>query len=458
MRKRILRLGVVPAVLLGLIAPPSVLSQSGSRSELLARIDDSVEATMERDHVIGMSIGVKKNGEVIVAKGYGYADLENDVRATEHTVYRIGSITKQFTAASIMKLVEAGMLSLDDELTAFLPDYSTAGHNITIDRLLNHTSGIKGYTEMEAFGEVMREDLSQEELIALFSAEPFEFAPGEKYQYNNSAYYLLGVIIEKVTGQTYEEYLHENIWEPLGMLESHYLDNSPIVRNRAEGYEFRRGRVVNDDPLSMRLPYSAGSLGSSVSDLFTWQAALQGNRVISEGSYERMITPGTLNGGKKLTYGYGLGIGAMEGHRKISHGGGINGFRTHLSYYPDDDLTVVVLTNTGSASPAVLESEIARAVLGIARIDIPEIDLTIAQLEMYAGTYDPGRSPIRVSVRDGHLMMMGVALRPIGDHRFVSSIDPYRRATFTMEGDRAGRVRIEREGQVTEAPRVPPGP
>ena len=453
MRNRILRLGVVPAVLLALILSTSVLSQS--RSELLARIDERVETTMERDHIVGTSIGVKKSGEVIVAKGYGYADLENDVRATEHTVYRIGSISKQFTAASVMKLVEAGQLRLDDELTEFLPDYPTAGHKITIDRLLNHTSGIKGYTEMQAFGEVMRDDLSQEELIALFSAEPFEFAPGEKYQYNNSAYYLLGVIIEKVTGQTYEEYLHENIWEPLGMLESHYLDNSPIVRNRAEGYEFREGRVVNDDPLSMRLPYSAGSLGSSVFDLFTWQAALQSNRVVSEGSYERMITHGTLEGGKKLTYGYGLSIGEMEGHRKISHGGGINGFRTHLSYYPDDDLTVIVLSNTGSANPAVLESEIARAVLGIPTVEIQEVDLTTAQLEMYAGTYDPGRGPIPASVRDDRLFMMGRALRPIGDHRFVSSIDPHHRVTFSVEGDRALSVRIEREGQVTEAPRVP---
>ena len=219
--------------------------------------------------------------------------------------------------------------------------------------------------------------------------------------------------------------------------------------------EFRQGRVVNDDPLSMRLPYSAGSLGSSVSDLITWQGALQNNRVVSEGSYERMITPGTLEGGKKLTYGYGLSIGEMEGHRKISHGGGINGFRTHLSYYPDDDLTVIVLSNTGSANPAVLESEIARAVLGIATVGIQEVDLTAAQLEMYAGTYHPGRSPIRASVRDGRLFMMGRALRPIGDHRFVSSIDSHRRITFTVEGDRALSVRIEREGQVTEAPRVP---
>ena len=455
MSKEILRFGVVPAVGLALILSSSLLSQSGSRSELLARIDESVDTAMERDHIVGTSIGVRKSGEVIVAKGYGYADLENDVRATEHTVYRIGSITKQFTAASIMKLVEAGELSLDDELTKFLPDYPAAGHKITIDRLLNHTSGIKGYTEMEAFSEVMRDDLSQAELIALFSAEPFEFAPGEKYQYNNSAYYLLGVLIEKVTGQTYEGYLHENIWEPLGMLESHYLDNSPIVRNRADGYEFRQGRVVNDDPLSMRLPYSAGSLGSSVSDLFAWQAALLSNRVVSESSYERMITPGTLNSGKKLTYGYGLSIGEMEGHRKISHGGGINGFRTHLSYYPDDDLTVIVLSNTGSANPAALESEIARAVLGIATVEIQEVDLTTAQLEMYAGTYDPGRGPIPASVRDDRLFMMGRALRPIGDHRFVSSIDPHHRVTFSVEGDRAVSVRIEREGQVIEAPRVP---
>ena len=264
-----------------------------------------------------------------------------------------------------MKLVEAGKLTLEDDLTRFLPDYPTNGYKVTIDRLLNHTSGIKAYTAMPEFQEMMRQDLSQEELTDIFSAVPFEFAPGDEYKYNNSAYFLLGTIIEKASGNSYEDFLRDNIWEPLGMRESHYLDNSPIIPNRAEGYEYRSGEVINDDPMSMRLPFSAGALGSTVTDLFTWQSALQNNRVVSESSYERMVTPGALNDGEKLTYGYGLGVGEMEGHRKISHGGGINGFRTHLSYYPDSDLTVVVLSNTGSARPAVLERQIAQIVLGI---------------------------------------------------------------------------------------------
>ena len=383
--------GIISLVVLVLVSWPDVSAQNGSRSDLLTEIDSIVRETMESDHLVGTSIGVKKGGEVIVAKrrwratilwelrsesrraersslpranGYGYADLENEVKATEHTVYRIGSITKQFTAASIMKLVEAGKLSLDDDLTKFLPDYPTNGHKVTIDRLLNHTSGIKAFTAMPEYRERIRLDLSQEELTDIFSAVPFEFAPGDEYKYNNSAYFLLGTIIEKVSGESYEDFLAGHIWEPLGMLESHYLDNSPIVPNRAEGYEYRDGRVVNDDPISMRLPFSAGALGSSVTDLFTWQSALLNNRVVGESSYERMITPGSLNDGERLAYGYGLAVGEMGGHRKISHGGGINGFRTHLSYYPDDDLTVVVLTNTGSASPQVLEGRIAQTVLG----------------------------------------------------------------------------------------------
>ena len=357
--------GIISLVVLVLASWPDVSAQNGSRSDLLAEIDSIVRETMKSDHLVGTSIGVKKGGEVIVAKGYGYADLENEVKATEHTVYRIGSITKQFTAASIMKLVETGRLSLEDDLTKFLPDYPTNGHKVTIDRLLNHTSGIKAFTAMPEYREVMRQDLSQEELTDIFSGVPFEFAPGDEYKYNNSAYFLLGTIIEKASGESYEDFLASHIWEPLGMLESHYLDNSPIVPNRAEGYEYRDGRVVNDDPISMRLPFSAGALGSSVTDLFTWQSALLNNRVVGESSYERMITPGSLNDGERLAYGYGLSVGEMGGHRKISHGGGINGFRTHLSYYPDDDLTIVVLTNTGSARPQVLEGRIAQTVLGI---------------------------------------------------------------------------------------------
>jgi CubicO group peptidase (beta-lactamase class C family) len=423
--------------------------------DLSKKIDAIVEEAMTRDQIVGTSIGIQKDGELILAKGYGFADLENRVEATEHTVYRLGSVTKQFTAAAIMILVEQGKIQLDDDLTKYLPDYPTEGHRIIIERLLNHTSGIKGYTEMgEKFWGKARLDLSHEEMIDLFSREPFEFVPGERYQYSNSAYYLLGVIIEKVSGMRYADFLTENIFEPLGLSETYYLYNSPIIENRAEGYEVRKGKVVNDDPLSMRLPFSAGALGSSVMDMLRWQTALEEHRLISAESYQKMKSAGTLNDGTVSTYGYGLDIGSMEGRVKVSHGGGINGFRAQLSHYPEEDLAVVVLCNVGTASPDSLESRITRAVLGIPEKVVRVVELSEEDLAVYAGTYDFGRNPVRFSIEDGALSVMGLRLRPIGNHVFLPTTDDYLEIIFTVEDGKAFAVRMEREGDVSKGTRV----
>lgn len=439
---------------LGLLSAQPARAQRSERDGVVERIDAAVKQFMTDRRVVGTSVGVMQSGRVLVAKGYGFADLENEVPATEHTVYRVGSITKQFTAAAIMLLVERGKLSLDDELTKFLPDYPTTGHRITVDRLLTHTSGIKGYTEMAKFWEQSRLDLTHDQMIALFSAEPFEFAPGERYQYNNSAYYLLGLIVEKVSGQSYADFLKQHVFGPLGLTETHYLDESPIVKHRAEGYEVRSGTVMNDDPLSMKLPYAAGSLGSNVLDLMKWQTALVANRLLKPESYARMQTPATLNDGSRTTYGYGLGMGVMEGRRKVAHGGGINGFRTQLAYYPDDRLIVVVLCNTGAANPEILESTIARLVLGIPEKTVVEVPIPEAQLRTYAGTYNPGRSPFRVGFESGALTLFGSRLRPVGIHRFVSADDPYQEVTFQVTNGEVTGVTVEREGQTTVAKRV----
>jgi len=437
-----------------LALPCQILAQSFDHSVIRDRIDTMVQQAMERDRVVGTSIGVMYKGELLVAKGYGYANLEDEAKATEHTVYRLGSITKQFTALAIMQLVERDKLKLDDDLTKLLPDYPTRGHTISIDRLLNHTSGIKGYTEIAKFEKLSRLDLSHQELIDLFSAEPFEFVPGERFQYSNSAYYLLGVIIEKVSGMSYPEFLQRNVWDPLGMRETFYLENARIVKNRAEGYEVRDGKVVNDDLLSMANPFSAGSLGSSVVDLFKWQAALTKHRLIRKPSYEKMITAGVLNGGRSITYGYGFFLSNLDGHRKIEHEGSINGFCTQLSHYPDDDLTVIVLCNTGSARPEPLESRIARVVLGIPEIVVKEVPLSEKELQVYEGTYNSGWGPLTFVLKDGALQLSGRRFLPIGNHEFVGDDDPYSIVSFTVRDGKAIQVRHAREGQVTEAPRA----
>ena len=235
-------------------------------------------------------------------KGKRLANVELDVKASPSTVYRIGSLTKQFTAAAIMRLVETGKISLDDPIEKHLPDYPVGGRRITIRHLLTHTSGIKSYTGLgPKFWDDRRLDYSHEKLIALFKDEPRTFSR-KKYLYNNSGYYLLGVIIEKVTGESYGSHMKKTLFDPLGLSSTMYCDNEPLVKQRAAGYQVVLGVVQNAAPLSMKAPFSAGALCSSVTDLVAWTSALMNGKVVSRASLDQMITPATLNDGKPTTY------------------------------------------------------------------------------------------------------------------------------------------------------------
>jgi CubicO group peptidase (beta-lactamase class C family) len=332
---------------------------------LLPRIDSLVLAELGQTPSAGLSVAVQRGADLLLAKGYGSADLENSVPITTETVFRIGSITKQFTAVSVLRLMERGRIRLQDPITRFLPGFPTQGHTVTIHHLLTHTSGIKSYTGDERFEELSRRDLADEELLELFVHDTFDFAPGEQWKYNNSAYYLLGMIIEEITGQEYADYLDEHIFDPLGMTGSSYCDLRAMVPHRARGYSVDDGELVNSAPISMNTPGAAGALCSTTLDLLRWQRALDGNRLISPESRRLMLTSAVLNDGETTGYGYGLGIGDLEGHPTVSHGGGINGFSTALATYPDDDLVVVVLGNTESRVTGLVANGIARILLGL---------------------------------------------------------------------------------------------
>jgi CubicO group peptidase (beta-lactamase class C family) len=273
-------------------AAPAAATVEAENNAITRGVDEIITREMEAIPMAGVSAAIARGDEVLVAKGYGLADIENSVPATDETVYRIGSITKQFTAAGIMQLVESGDVSLDDELTRFLPDYPTQGHVVTIEHLLNHTSGIKSYTGLgQRWRRTVPLDLSRDELVEMFKDEPFDFAPGERYRYNNSGYYLLGLIIEKASGQTYTEYLEEHVFPKAGLDATYYCDNRPIIPNRAEGYQIVDGEIVNDDLIGMRQPFAAGSLCSTVTDLVKWTRALSSGAVVSPDSYVQMTTP-----------------------------------------------------------------------------------------------------------------------------------------------------------------------
>lgn len=357
MTHRLLRAGLA-VVFAGLSAP--VLAQT----DLTARIDAIVNAPIASGAIAGASVAVVKGGRTLLSKAYGKADLELDVPTPPGATYEIGSVTKQFTAAVILLLQEEGKLALDDEITKFLPDYPTQGHRVTLRRLLNHTSGIRGYTEMREFGDFSKMKRPRADLVALFAAQPFDFAPGEEQIYNNSAFFLLGLVIEKVTGQPYEQVVQQRLFARAGMPNSYYCSESAVRKNHAHGYDTDGGHLVLKGYIDHLWPFSAGSLCSNTADLVAWNRALHGGRILKPASYAQMIAPGALADGTPLRYGLGIGVSDIGGRRAIAHGGGINGFLSESEYYPDDDLVIVVLVNTaGPVAPRDLARQIADVVL-----------------------------------------------------------------------------------------------
>jgi CubicO group peptidase (beta-lactamase class C family) len=339
--------------------------QASGQESIPAKIDAIVEAPVNAGRVAGASVAVVKGNETIVLKGYGLADLELDVPTPSHATYEIGSITKQFTAAAILLLAEQGKLSLADEMTKFLPDYPTQGNHVTIRHLLNHTSGIKGYTELREFRDFQMLKKPREELVKLFSGRPFDFNPGDEQIYNNSAFFLLGLIIERVSGKTYAEFIQEHLFDRVGMRDSYYCSERAIHKNHAHGYDTVGHVLVLKAYLDHSWPYAAGSLCSSAPDLVAWNKALHGGKVLKPESYRDMTSPALLNDGTTVRYGMGISLVETDGRRTISHSGGLNGFLSESEYYPDDDLVIIVLLNTvGPVTPRDLARQIAEAVLG----------------------------------------------------------------------------------------------
>jgi len=314
------------------------------------------------------SVLVSNQGKVFYKKGFGMANMEWNIPNKPNTKHRLGSITKQFTAMLILQLAAADKLDLQAPITKYLQDYpKKSGDKITTHHLLTHTSGIPNYTAFpKFFEEESRNPYKPEEFVEKFAHKDLEFTPGEKFNYSNSGYFLLGVIAEKLSGKTYEQMLHDNIFTPLGMKNSGYDNHGEILKNRATGYEKNGKDFVNSRYLDMSIPYAAGSLYSTVEDLYVWDQALYTNKLLSKkymDIYFKPYIPAFGNG----FYAYGWGIGKdLIGNTKdsidvISHGGGINGFNTIISRTPSDKSLIVLLNNTGGAPL----NQMARAIRGI---------------------------------------------------------------------------------------------
>ena len=292
---------------------------------------------------------VGEKGKIVHAKGYGMANMEWAIPVQADTKFRIGSVTKQFTAAVILQLAAEGKIKLDGKITDYLPDYrKDTGDKVTVHQLLNHTSGIPSYTSHpDFFAKVSRNPYSVADFVKSFSSGDFEFEPGTKFKYNNSGYFLLGAIIEKVTGKTYETVLQERIFAPLAMTNTGYDKYAEILPKRANGYEKTADGYRNAAYLDMSLPYAAGSLYSTVEDLYKWDQALYADKILSAASKNLMFTPGLSQ------YGYGFFIAEQpigksgEKTKLVQHSGGINGFNSLLTRLPDKQQTVIILDNVG---------------------------------------------------------------------------------------------------------------
>ena len=316
-------------------------------------IDRYIETQMRNLHIPGVSLAVVRGGRIVKAKGYGLANIEAKSPAAPDSVYEIGSLTKQFTAAAIMLLVEDGKISLDDPVTKYLAGAPERWNRITVRHLLNHTSGIQNHVAVPDYIDIFKISItsknfpSRDDLLQEFYKLPSEFEPGATWSYDNTGYYLLGVIVEKASGKDFWQFLDERIFKPLGMRSTRSSDTRLIVSNRAAGYVWANGEFENRPVLPPFVGFSAGSLISTVEDLAKWDAALDTEKVLKKSSLAQMWTPTKTNSGETASFDYGFGwfIENYRGRRDIHHSGGTPGFSSVMHRFVDDKLTVIILTN-----------------------------------------------------------------------------------------------------------------
>ncbi len=348
-----------------------------------SRMDQIVRSYVSGRQFMG-SVLVARGDQVLLSKGYGSADLEWNIPDTPSTKFRLGSVTKQFTAASILLLEERGKLKVEDPVKKYVPDAPAAWDKMTVFHVLTHTAGIPNFTSFPEYPKLEPFAITPEKLVALFRDKPLDFEPGEKWNYSNSGYVLLGYIIERVSGESYEKFVQENIFTPLGMKDSGYDSNSAVIARRASGYTSGPNGIVNSGFVHMSIPFSAGALYSTTEDLLKWEQGLFGGKLLSPASLQKMTTP------FKSDYAFGLQVHTVNGHKVIDHAGGIEGFNTMLAYYPDDKLTVVVLGNLNSQAPNQIAAQVATVAQGgtvVTQSERKEITLDPSILARYVGVY-----------------------------------------------------------------------
>lgn len=330
--------------------------------EFEKQIHDLIANQVNKPEGPGGVFMVAKDGELKFLKAVGMANLELKVPMSPDQVFQIGSMTKQFTAVGILLLHQEGLLDVKDPISNYASDFPN-GDQITIHHLLSHTSGIRDFTKMKSLNAIATKKMTPKEMVDFFKNEPVDFSPGEKFEYNNSNYVLLGYLIELVSGNPYAEFLQTRIFDPIGMTNSYFATDRLLIPNRADGYHLKETGYVNRTVIDFSVPFSSGSLMSTVFDLLKWQMALNGDRLLNEASKVMVFSPKKLSNGEEISYGYGWHIRQIQGNPSREHGGSIFGFKSMAVYIPTRDIYVVGLTNCDCISPTQLVLDIAKVSL-----------------------------------------------------------------------------------------------
>lgn len=368
-----------------------------AQEALTAKVDALVKDEQQKNKVPGVSVAVVKDGNIVYAKGYGLANVELNVPVKPETIFQSGSVGKQFTAAALMLLVEEGKINLDEKIGKYLGTVPDSWKNITVRQLLTHTAGLAN----DFSPDVYQKNYTENEILKLAQTLPVEAAPGERWAYSNIGYKVLGILIGKVAGKFYGDFMQERIFKPLKMTTARIISETDIVPNRASGYTTdNKGELKNQEWVSPTMNTTAdGSLYLTTLDMAKWDAALSTEKLLKKSSLEQMWTPVKLNDGKTYPYGFAWSLNTIGTHRIIEHGGAWQGFTTHIARYPDDKLTVIVLDNLAGYNPgklahriaAVYNAELAEQPAKIIEDKEPQITAQVRQLieSLANGNADP---------------------------------------------------------------------
>jgi len=390
--------------------------------DIQQKVDEYIDAHMQMNQFSG-SILIAKNDQILVNKGYGFTNYSYDIKNAPETKFRIGSLSKGFTAVAILQLEEKGLLNIDDKLKKYIPDYPQ-GDKITIKNLLTHTSGIPNHTEFEDFNKERRVyEYSILETIETFKSKSLRFNPGEKFDYSNSNYILLGYIIEQISKLSYSEFIEQNIFKPLNMTNSGFENPEKIIKNLAQGYCKKENEIEKAKYRNMSNAHASGALYSTVEDLYKWDRALYSEALISNESKEKMFTE------FKSNYGFGWGIVDVFDHKMIAHSGEIDGFTSNISRFINDDISIIILSNFEHTPMNCLNIDLISIVFD-KKYTVPEvlkpIKLSDQILKLYVGDYElqPG-FVFSISFTDGKLLCQATGqpkleLTPISESEFIA--------------------------------------